>query len=58
MPYTCSVDTLDRAEMAGVMVQRLLYPNENAHAYVLYGKHQADVDTAWRDFLIVSFDLD
>jgi acetyl esterase/lipase len=58
VPYTCSVDTLDRAEAAGVMVQRLLYPNANAHAYGLYVQHQADVDTAWRDFLIVNFDLD
>ena len=58
VPYTCSVDTLDRAEAVGVRVQRLLYPTEDAHAYVLYGKHQADVDTAWRHFLIVSLDLD
>lgn len=58
VPYACSVETLDRAEASGVMVQRLLYPNEDGHAYGLYSDHQTAVDTAWRDFLVVAMDLE
>ena len=58
VPYTCVVETLDRAEAAGVTVQRLLYPTESAHADGLYEQHKADVDAAWREFLIINLDLD
>jgi hypothetical protein len=40
-----------------VAVQRLLYPDESGHAKGLYTAHQAEVDAAWKEFLVVHLRL-
>jgi acetyl esterase/lipase len=57
VPFACSTATADAAEEAGVAVQRLLYPDESGHAKALYTVHQAEVDAAWQEFLVVHLRL-
>lgn len=57
VPSRCSVETLDLAEAAGVDVQRLLSPDETGHAGGLYDRHRAEVDAAWREFLLTQLGL-
>lgn len=51
VPFECVVDTADRTEAAGVVVQRIFYPDEQLHARNLYLAHQAEVDPLWLAFL-------
>jgi hypothetical protein len=57
VPFACSTATGDAAEAVGVAVQRLLYPDESGHAKGLYTAHQAEVDAAWKEFLVVHLRL-
>jgi hypothetical protein len=48
---------LNRRRLAGTPVVRSFFADESAHALALYATHQAEVDRAWRQFLIDAFHL-
>lgn len=52
VPFTCSQATVNTAAAAGTPVLRNFYELESSHAQTLYGAHQAELDRAWRAFLI------
>lgn len=57
VPFACSVTTVEQAIAAGTPVMRHYYELEAGHAQGLYGAHQAEVDRAWRLFLIDHLEL-
>ena len=57
VPFACTVATAEQAIAAGTPVMRHYYELESGHAQGLYGAHQAEVDRAWRLFLIDHLEL-
>lgn len=52
VPFACSQATVNAAAAAGTPVVRNFYALENSHAQGLYSAHQAEIDRAWRAFLV------
>lgn len=52
VPYACSQATVNAAAASGTPILRNFYELENGHAQGLYYAHQAEIDRAWRAFLI------
>lgn len=57
VPYACSQATVDAAAAADTPVLRNFYALESSHAQGLYYAHQAEIDRAWRAFLIEHLEL-
>jgi predicted esterase len=57
VPFSCVNASADAAPAVGTPVIRSFFPDEAAHAQGLYVAHQAEVDRAWRQFLIDAFHL-
>jgi hypothetical protein len=57
VPFSCVNATADAAQAAGTPVVRSFFTGEALHAQALYAEHQAEVDRAWRQFLIDAFHL-
>jgi predicted esterase len=57
VPFACSAATLDAASAVGTPVVRSYFPLESAHAEGLYLAHQAEIDRAWRAFLVEHLEL-
>ncbi len=57
VPFACSAATLDAAAAVGTPVVRRFFPGESGHAEGLYFAHQAEIDRAWRAFLIEHLEL-
>jgi predicted esterase len=57
VPFSCVNATADAALAAGTPVVRSFFTAEALHAQALYAAHQAEVDRAWRQFLIDAFHL-
>lgn len=58
VPFSCSTATVDAAAAVGTPVLRSYFALEGLHAVGLYAAHQAEIDRAWRAFLIEHLDLD
>jgi predicted esterase len=57
VPFACTVATAEQAIAVGTPVMRHFYELESSHAQGIYGAHQAEVDRAWRLFLIDHLEL-
>jgi predicted esterase len=57
VPFACVNATADAAQAVGTPVIRSFFTGESLHAQGLYAAHQAEVDRAWRQFLIDAFHL-
>ena len=57
VPFSCSAATLDAAAAVGTPVVRSFFAGESGHAGGLYFAHQAEIDRAWRAFLIEHLEL-